>query len=94
MVGAVVDKGHVAWQREELQKALQNISMGNIVTYTGEDEDIANTNNHSGSNEHLLELESIKLGYAMAVTFAVGIFQVGKHSFTSLEVADSVHATA
>ena len=34
MVGAVVDKGQVAWQRKELQGAMHDIELGINVSHT------------------------------------------------------------
>lgn len=84
MVGAVVDKGHVAWQRQELQGAINDINTGHNITHPFVEEEVMTTalpGNGSGvnnmlRNKHLSELHSIKVGYAMAVTFAVGILQV------------------
>ena len=33
MVGAVVDKGHVAWQRQELRGAMLDIQSGHNITH-------------------------------------------------------------
>lgn len=90
MVGAVVDKGYVAWQRQELQGAIQDINTGHNLTHSIDGSVMVTTaapgNNSSSSagfdsffrTKHLTELEAIKVGYAMAVTFAVGLLQVRK----------------
>lgn len=86
MVGAVVDKGHIAWQRQELQGAMDDIRTGHNITHSIGDEGMITTaspynENHTAYSQnsrtqHQSELDSIKLGYAMAVTFAVGVLQV------------------
>ncbi|CAL1537496.1 unnamed protein product [Lymnaea stagnalis] len=90
MVGAVVDKGHVAWQRQELQGAIHDINTGHNLTHSieGEGVEVVTTplpiNISEGSpgfdqffrTRPLSELDTIKVGYAMAVTFCVGILQV------------------
>ncbi|GFO43881.1 sulfate transporter-like [Plakobranchus ocellatus] len=88
MVGAVVDKGHVAWQRHELQTAIHDINLGHNLSHNL---DAARPSppptSDNGSNQHsvwesifrsrqLSELEQIKVSYAMAVTFTVGLLQV------------------
>lgn len=89
MVGAVVDKGHVAWQRKELQGAMLDIQAGHNITHglktdttslpveTGARSENTSTGIFENifRNRHLTELEEIKVGYAMAVTFTVGLLQ-------------------
>ncbi|KAI8771844.1 prestin [Biomphalaria glabrata] len=89
MIGSVVDKGHVAWQRHELQGAIQDISTGHNITHSLQEPDPASTSlgatNLSSASpgfdnffrtRPLSELDMVKVGYAMAVTFCVGILQV------------------
>ncbi|KAK6177022.1 hypothetical protein SNE40_015212 [Patella caerulea] len=69
MVGAVVDKGHVAYQKLEL---LHVEAMAANLT---SDHPMLNTTFLDGKN-HLEKLEEIKVSYAMSVTFAVGALQM------------------
>ena len=62
MVGAVVDKGTVSWKRQELAHAHNMTSLSMLSNMTAYHEE---------------RLESIKVAYAMSVTFAVGGMQVG-----------------
>ena len=89
MVGAVVDKGYVAWQRQELRGAFHDMQEGGhnisnpleLVDVTVPPlEPAANESfgvwEHIFRQQHQTELESIKVGYALAVTFCVGMLQV------------------
>ncbi|BFZ10678.1 hypothetical protein BsWGS_13717 [Bradybaena similaris] len=83
MIGSVVDKGHVAWQQGELQGAISDLNSGHNITHVLGDEDTStlDSDNQTDSkstyrSEHLMELASLKVGYAMAVTFAVGVLQI------------------
>ncbi|XP_035825356.1 prestin [Aplysia californica] len=88
MVGAVVDKGHVAWQRQELQGAIHDIEAGQNITHSiggvtttlpppaAVGEQNLTAWDQIFRRQHISELEAIKVGYAMAVTFAVGLLQV------------------
>ncbi|GFR77833.1 solute carrier family 26 member 6-like [Elysia marginata] len=95
MVGAVVDKGHVAWQRKELQGAMLDIQSGHNISHRLDEASTLepghlDTADATGGHDnvsagiwetifrtrHLSELEEIKVGYAMAVTFTVGLLQV------------------
>ncbi|XP_070193359.1 prestin-like [Littorina saxatilis] len=72
MVGAVVEDGHVAWERQQSQSILQNVSAGlpaqGNLTGTG--------GILPADPTGLSELEHIKVSYAMSVTFAVGVMQI------------------
>ncbi|KAK3730766.1 hypothetical protein RRG08_015683 [Elysia crispata] len=96
MVGAVVDKGHVAWQRKELKGAMRDFQSGHNLTHsfgegsTLQPEYLGAGGGSFGDNSsaahgiwenifrtrHLSELEEIQVGYAMAVTFTVGVLQL------------------
>ncbi|KAH9504783.1 hypothetical protein Btru_061948 [Bulinus truncatus] len=89
MVGTVVDKGYVIWQRQELQGVIQDISTGHNISHSLEQVEMRSTtlspSNYSSASagfdnffrtRPLSEVDSIKVGYAMAVTFCVGIIQI------------------
>ncbi|KAK7490012.1 hypothetical protein BaRGS_00018712 [Batillaria attramentaria] len=73
MVGAVVDEGHVAWERQQTQKGMDFFQGQNLTSSLP-------TINETGSwltnTKARSELESIKVAYAMSVTFAVGVLQI------------------
>ncbi|XP_076469168.1 solute carrier family 26 member 6-like [Babylonia areolata] len=82
MVGAVVEDGHVAWERQQSEVLMQNDTSSLIttenLTVTGQGQGQGVT---SATDPGLLpgaenELEQIKVAYAMSVTFAVGVMQI------------------
>lgn len=69
MVGAVVDDGHVAWERKQTHDILHGNNVTALPATNG-------TGSWPISSNAKLELEDIKVAYAMSVTFAVGVLQI------------------
>ncbi|KAL8602849.1 hypothetical protein ACOMHN_056343 [Nucella lapillus] len=86
MVGAVVEDGHVAWERQQTEillknetalHALQNGTAGGGGGVTGGvGANPQGAGGGLGPVGGLTELETIKVAYALSVTFAVGVMQI------------------
>lgn len=74
MIGAVVQNGHVAWERQRSENLLHNVTSGTLGVNLTFNPSV--TSPSVGFDAERAELEEIKVSYAMSVTFAVGVMQI------------------